>query len=819
MLRQTRAIAAPQPPPVSTISDLRGELQVSLGDSYSVDRELGGAGMSRVFVATERTYGRRVVVKVLPPEMMGTVSMERFRREILLAARLQHPHIVPMLAAGEINGLPYYVMPFVEGHSLRERIEHGALPVEEAVNFLRDVAKGLAYAHSKGVTHRDIKPDNVLLTGSSAMITDFGVAKALHEAATSGPLTSVGISLGTPAYMAPEQAAADPSTDHRADIYAFGAMAYEMLAGHPPFTGRNAQAMLAAHFVETPVPLDTLRPALPSTLTRMVMQCLEKNPADRPQNADDVLRALDGVTPSPPAERHTASGSSGASTRRTRLRAAMIAGTVIIIVVAGTLLRNRGKSEQDASVGIRSLAVLPFENTSGDTAFSYLEDGLTDHIRDDLNAEPQLVVKARSSSQRMKGRAASAVGAALHVRAVLQGTVSRSPSRLHVTAELVRASDDVALWSRTFDALPGDLTAIQDTIARAVLARLGQSLHTGTSSAPRAVAARGTDNIEAYDRFLQATHAYDQLQFDRAVSLFSEAVALDPRFARAHGYLAMSYASLPVMTGKPPDATNALARASARTAINLDSTIAEAYTAQGFALISEMRLAEGLKPMEKALSLAPREAGHLFDYALVLSQLGRVEEALPFARRARDNDPLSPNAAGILSYILRMAGRYDEAAAMCRTGLTLDPKSLLMYEGLGYALLFAQHTDSAVASFATAARRDSTMIGARANLVLGYAAAGRWKEAAELRRTLEGSAGTLSEYERTIIHIAYGELDDAGLSLDRAVTNREGILSIKSIACDPVFNSLKHSARYVALLHRLGARACTPVGAWPIGRR
>ncbi|MDP9177660.1 MAG: serine/threonine protein kinase, partial [Gemmatimonadota bacterium] len=235
---------------------LRDQLQSTLGNAYQIERELGGGGMSRVFVATETAFGRRVVIKLLPPELTEGMSVERFKREIALAARLQHPHIVPVHAAGETGGLPYFTMPFVDGDSLRARLlTGGPLGVTEAIGVMRDVAKALAYAHDHGVVHRDIKPDNVLLTGGSAVVTDFGVAKALSASKTSAPggtLTQVGTSLGTPAYMAPEQAAADPDSDHRADIYAFGVMAYEMLAGHPPFHGRTPQKLLAAQMGERP---------------------------------------------------------------------------------------------------------------------------------------------------------------------------------------------------------------------------------------------------------------------------------------------------------------------------------------------------------------------------------------------------------------------------------------------------------------------------------------------------------------------------------------------------------------------------------------
>jgi len=255
--------------------------------------------MSRVFAATEAALGRRVVIKVLPPELAEGLSVERFKREIQLAARLQNPHIVPVLTAGEMHGLPYYTMPFVNGHSLRARLVNGGpLPISEAISILRDVARALTCAHDAGVVHRDIKPDNVLLSGGSAVVTDFGVAKALSKSKRmpGGTLTHVGASLGTPAYMAPEQAAADADMDHRADIYAFGVMAYELLAGRPPFHGRTPRKLLAAQMGERPEPIAEVRGDTPPPLSQLVMKCLEKDPIDRPQTATELVRALDVIS-------------------------------------------------------------------------------------------------------------------------------------------------------------------------------------------------------------------------------------------------------------------------------------------------------------------------------------------------------------------------------------------------------------------------------------------------------------------------------------------------------------------------------------------
>ena len=282
------------------MTDLRERLQTTLGNAYTLERELGGGGMSRVFVADETALGRKVVVKVLPPELAAGVSVDRFKREIQVAARLQHPHIVPVLSAGETDGLPFYTMPFVEGSSLRARLSNGALPITEAAGILKEVARALAYAHDRGLVHRDIKPDNVLLTGGSAVVTDFGIAKALSasrmEAAGSATLTAMGTSLGTPAYMAPEQAAGDPDTNHRADLYAFGCMAYEMLCGEQPFHGRTPHKLMAAHMGERPQPIVERRPDTPPVLADLVMQCLEKEPDQRPQSAADIARVLETVT-------------------------------------------------------------------------------------------------------------------------------------------------------------------------------------------------------------------------------------------------------------------------------------------------------------------------------------------------------------------------------------------------------------------------------------------------------------------------------------------------------------------------------------------
>ncbi|MCU0624753.1 MAG: serine/threonine protein kinase, partial [Gemmatimonadaceae bacterium] len=281
-------------------ASLRDQLGAALGSAFAIERELGGGGMARVFVAEERALGRRVVIKVLEPELAGTIDADRFRREIGFAAQLSHPHLVPLLTAGEVDGVPYYTMPFVKGRALRDRLLQaaGPLPVPEAVGIIRDVLRAVAYAHRNGVVHRDLKPENILLSDDGALVTDFGIAKAVG-ASTGGRAsptqTTAGIVLGTPAYMAPEQATADPSADHRVDLYACGAILFEMLNGLPPFTLGTSTEIMRAQVHQTPPDLADRRPELPRELTGLVMQCLAKRPSDRPQMADDILRALDAI--------------------------------------------------------------------------------------------------------------------------------------------------------------------------------------------------------------------------------------------------------------------------------------------------------------------------------------------------------------------------------------------------------------------------------------------------------------------------------------------------------------------------------------------
>ncbi len=796
--------------------DFRDRLQEALGNAYAIERELGGGGMSRVYLANEVALGRRVVVKVLPPGLVGDVSIARFRREISLAATLQHPHLVPLISAGEIDGLPYYTMPYVEGESLRERLSHGELPIPQTISILRDVARALEYAHAKGVTHRDIKPDNVLLAGHSAVVTDFGVAKAISGAALADDtMTAVGTALGTPAYMAPEQAAGDTAADHRVDLYAFGAMAYEMLGGRAPFAGRHVQAVLVAHAIEDPPDIASLRPATPPRLADLVMRCLAKHAGDRPQTATEVARELETVATPIDTRRPGRTHVRGSVPTFSRLRISMIVGAAAIVLAAlGMVWRQLAGAGEGA---IRSVAVLPFENTSGDSALDYLQNGVTDHVRDALNALPELTVRARSSSQQMKGRSVREIASALGVAAVVQGTVSGSTSRLHVTAELVRTADDVSLWSVTFDGRPDELIGMQDSITRAITGKLRLVSVMAGGNQLASNGARGTADDAAYDLLLRGRYAFDRLEFIGAEQLFQQALQRDPHFARARAYLAVAQAALPLMGVGPLDSIVAEVRRNADAALAEDSTVAEAYIALSNTLGAEMRLGESLVPLARAVRLDPDHVDLLLAYALALGSVGRVPEALAASRHAYELDPLSVAASGIYAGDLALSGRLDEGIAGMKRAESLDANGALTQRELGYMFGFAGQPDSAFAHFQASYALDSLTFGGRSNLVFGYALEGRWRDAARERALLEQSRDRTSiNYELAVSQIAFGEYDKAMTSLERSVEAREPLLWVKSLPCDPLFDPLKADPRFGALMARIGARSCAPDVHWPI---
>ena len=481
-------------------------VSTALGPQFTVERELTGGGMARVVVAHDRQLDRRVVVKILPPELAATVSLERFRREILLIAGLQHPNVVPVLTAGEVEGLPYLVMPFVDGESLRARLARGPLRVVEAVSILRDVARALAYAHERGVVHRDVKPDNVLLSARAAVVADFGVARALawsRREAVSGPrgtITAAGTTLGTPDYMAPEQIAADPDADHRVDLYALGAMAYEMVTGAPPFGGRRPQALLAAHLAEAPKPLAESGVELPEAFCRLVMSCLEKEPAKRPQSAHAVLQALDdpavvsGAFATPGALPAELAPLVAARRRRRRLTIAGGAAAAALLAVGawaaldGPAAAPEGRAGAPAAAaapavaGPPSLAVLPLALVDSDSSFAYLASGLTSELTNAAARVPGLRVLSVDAARRLQQRVVEGGDAAGTVTMLLEGAVQRQGDRFHIDVRVVGTADDFTLWADSYEGTVGDRFAVQRAIADAVTATLRQEVAAKTGA-------------------------------------------------------------------------------------------------------------------------------------------------------------------------------------------------------------------------------------------------------------------------------------------------------------------------------------------------
>jgi serine/threonine-protein kinase len=626
------------------MTELLAQLQRAIGAAYTIERELGGGGMSRVFLAEETRLGRRVVVKLLSPELGAGVSAERFEREIKLAARLQHPHIVPLLAAGDLDGLPYYTMPYVTGASLRERLQVGAIPSSEALGILRDVAKALAYAHRQGIVHRDIKPENVLLSEGTAMVADFGVARAISAATTlagEGTITQLGTQIGTPAYMAPEQAAGDPDVDFRADLYAFGVMAYEVLAGQHPFAERRtAHALVVAHMTEVPKALTTHTTNVTPSTARIVMQCLGKDPSDRPDSAAVVVAALEpGSTP---------------------------------VHVPAVVARTPAPAA--------TIAVLPFTNMSGDPDNEYFSDGITDDIISALTPVTGLRVAARASAFSYKGKNENlaTIGRTLGVSTVLQGSVRRAGNKVRVTAQLMNTHDGFQLWSERFDRALDDIFAIQDEIARSIVQRLELTLGLKES---KSLVARPTDDLEAYELYLRGREAVQQRtppSMRRGLGFFEQAIARDPGYARAHLGVAEAYIGLGVYQAIPPVEARRKAEGAIAKAVAINANLAAVHL-----LRAQLKLY--LRPdwptagddLAESLRRDPNDALANVYLGYLSSLLGDRAARSRWSARAVQCDPLSPFVRGIAGMAHYCTGDYDEALRLYDEGLALDPNSVV----------------------------------------------------------------------------------------------------------------------------------------------
>ena len=516
-------------------ADFRAELQANLSATFALERELGGGGMSRVFLATETALGRRVVIKTVPGDMLSAAAAERFRREILTAARLSHPNIVPVLSAGDAGGVPWFSMPWVEGASLREQLQRGPMALGAAVAVLRDVARALADAHAHGIAHRDIKPENILLARGAAVVTDFGVAKALSEATQNGEiadgLTGVGMAIGTPAYMAPEQIAADPALDHRADLYAWGLVAYETLSGRRAFEGLSGSALIAAQIGTMPAPLNTVAPGVPAALSAVVMRCLAKNPADRPSRADDVVAIMESLSGTLGAS--SASSPDARTNHGTRTR--VIAGIAAVLVVAVAVFIWRGTSGT-AVVEKWTIAIAPFRVGGAALPVRYVREGLADLMVPQIQSVPGArVLGVRLVMDRWR-RAAGSADADLDDAGALRVAAQAGAGQL-IIGDAVGNADRLTVSARLIDVANGkeiaksQVTGPADSLV-ASAARLTTELLALRDGATRdRVRAILSVRPEALTAYLTGEREYRHGRYVAAGKAFADAYATDTTFA------------------------------------------------------------------------------------------------------------------------------------------------------------------------------------------------------------------------------------------------------------------------------------------------
>jgi serine/threonine-protein kinase len=583
--------------------ELEGLLRAAFGGTYLIEHELGGGGMSRVFVAEEVALGRSVVIKVLPPELAAGVDAERFRREVRLAARLQHPHIVPLLAAGEVGELLYYTMPYVAGESLRDRLRRECrLPVDEALRLARDVADALHYAHGEGVVHRDVKPGNILLSGDHALVTDFGIAQALSRGEASGVgedapagfltengeagrgtsegrLTAAGLMVGTPQYMSPEQASGG-EVDARSDVYSLGCVLYEMLAGGPPHLGATTRTDLLRLLREPPPPLRGSRPDAPEPVERAIAQALAPAPEVRFQSAAEFAHALGQP---PPAEDAAAAAPPASARRHLPWLRAAVPLLVLCLALAGGLLM-RGRSGERNARDRAMLAVLPLKNL-GAPADQYFADGLTEEITSRLASVGALGVISRTSAEQYRDtrKPLKEVGHELGVGYILEGSVrwEKTPGgqgRIRVTPQLIRVADDRHLWAGRYEAEFADVFRVQGDIAGQVATALGVALR---APEHRALKAPETENLDAYALYLQGRQALRLSPSEEAVRLFERAVALDSTFAAAYVGLAEAHQMIYGWAVDRSGTRMARVEAALDQTLRLQPDLVEALQAQG----------------------------------------------------------------------------------------------------------------------------------------------------------------------------------------------------------------------------------------------
>lgn len=787
-------------------------LVAALNERYSIEREIGRGGMARVYLARDIRHERDVAIKVLDPQLSAMLGAERFLREIRITAQLTHPNIIPLLDSGQAGELLYYVTPFAPGESLRARLaREGQLAVRDALRIAREMADAIEVAHRAGIVHRDVKPENVLLIGGHAVVCDFGIARALSAAANDS-LTQTGVSLGTPAYMSPEQAVGAPNIDARADIYALGCVLYELLAGDPPFTGSNVQRIMAQH-ATSPVPSVRLaRPAAPEAIERVVTRALEKVPADRFATAGEMRDAIDTIL-----EASDTGGVSLQAVAPSRWRPrVIIAGLALAAVGASAVLiwRRDAASSASAVDGLATrVAVLPMVNLSSEPADQYLADGMTEALISTLSNIGGLHVIARGSVLAYAGtkQSAAEIGRALNVGSLIESTYQKVGNQLRIRVHLVDVATQEDRWSEPYDreANVANVFAIQRDISTRVAQALRVHLLPGET---QRVAKRLTDNDQAYDLYLRARLLrHDQVNspvfraaLDTATNMLQQAVALDPSFAAAHAELARVYISR-LFQFEPNSDLQKRAEAEITRVLALDSTLAEAYFARGdLAYTSERgwQLENAMRDYQHAIALSPNFADVHAAFGSLLFHVGLLDDA----RRELDMtlmlDPANRFVPPRISRVMWYAGQYDSALARMDRGSGPPVEHGLVLGYLGRATAGMAVLDS----IAAAGRVDYDVTAARAVL---FARLGRRAEAeAQIDATTKfeprGSHFHHAEFAIGSAYALLGRTAEAELWLERMAN--DGMPNYALLANDPTLAILRRDPKFQEFLSRERAR-------------
>jgi TolB-like protein len=675
------------------MTDSLDRLREGLAGKYRIERELGRGGMATVYLAVDDHHDRSVALKVLHPDLAATIGSERFEREVKLAAKLQHPHILSVYDSGDAGGLLWYTMPFVEGESLRDRMSReGQLPIPDAMRIARESALALDYAHRNGVVHRDIKPENILLSDGQAIVADFGIARAVAD---EHGLTQTGMAIGTPGYMSPEQATGERVIDARTDIYALGCVLYEMIAGEQPITGPNAQSIIARKMTETPRALTTIRNTVPPALSHLVDAMVARSAADRPASAKAVATTLEEITAS------GATGSVVAARSPAGSRRAIWIGVAAALVLAAGVGAFAWRRMHAAHEGSFRIAVLPFEN-EGTAADDYFADGMTDEVRSRLSAVPGLQVTARTSTRQYKKTTKDPhdIGRELSVDYLLTGTVRWSkgngPDRVRVTPELVQVSNNQSKWSVAFDTVMSDVFAVQAAIASHVAQNLTGALAPPTQ---QRLASRPTQNLEAYDEFLKGEQITanvgtgDSKVLNAGIPHYERAVQLDSNFLEAWSQLARALAY--INNAGPTLETVERNRVAAERAMMLGPNRAEGHLAMAQYLRDVKLDYEGARThYDAGLKVDPNNTDLIIGEAGVDAILGRLDDALSRAQQAAKLDPRSIATMRRVPALLHYLRRYPEELAAWDRALALAPDNLGLIQGRAFAYLSLGELDS-----------------------------------------------------------------------------------------------------------------------------